>query len=227
MGSVFVSVFLWWPWECLCVFKDSRTTTYSHSNGVTKPASSSGQSKCNTKQFFWRENKATWIHSGTLYKFKVCDLKWFVYPITRPYKSAVNHAFHVQSAAHSSSLASLWEKGNWARAGCCSEATFRRSWLCIELLFLQGELEGAGGGYMLHRKLSCRQLSTFQQEAVVLSQPFSFCAESVRRTEADTGLRYRNLSCIPGGNVIHGVKFMHIMKQVSDHSWVHSLLSVL
>ena len=149
--SVFVWVFLSWPWECISVFKDSCTATYPQSNGVTKPASSSGQSKHDTKQFFRRENKTTWIHSGTLYQFKVCDLKWFAYPITCPSKSAVNHAFRVQSAAHSSSLASFWEKGSQARAECCSEAAFRRrSWLCIELLFLQGGLEGAGGRYILY-----------------------------------------------------------------------------
>lgn len=73
----------------------------------------------------------------------------------------------------------------------CSEAAFRRSWLCIELLCLQSELEGAGGRYIVPQDEiahSCRQLSTFQQVVLLLSQLFSFCAVSIRRTEADTGL---------------------------------------
>lgn len=31
------------------------------------------------------------------------------------------------------------------------KTSFMRSWLCFEQLFLQGELEGAGGGYISHR----------------------------------------------------------------------------
>ena len=51
---------------------------------------------------------------------------------------------------------------------------------------------------------SCWQLSTFQQVVLVLSQLFSFCAVSVRRTEVDTGLSYRNLSSTPRGNIMCG-----------------------
>lgn len=97
------------------------------------------------------------------------------------------------------------------RAECCSEAAFGRSWLCAELLFPRSELEGAGERYIFHR-MKLPNPATFQQVVLLLSQLFSFCAVSIRRTEAGTGLSYGNVSYLPRGNIIYGVKFMPIMK---------------
>lgn len=197
-------VFLWWPWEYLCVFKDSCAATYPQNNGVTKPASSRGQSKHDTKQLLWRENKTSWMHSGTLCKFSECDFKWFAYPVTCPSKSTVNRAFHVQSAAHRSTLAGLWERGSWMRAKLLKTSFVRRSWFCFEWLFLQGELEGAGGGY-----LSRRMKLPIPADAFLLFHTcFKSCPNSSLlcrvqfRTETDTSVRYRNPSYITRGDVI-------------------------